>query len=159
MIAGIVLAIAAQVTAYFSPHGGAQAAMIDVIDHAVNEIHIQFYSYTSEPIDDALVAAKARGVKVYAILDAGANRTNKGSQRWELAKSGADVKCDFAHPISHAKIVIADGHAVVCGSFNASAQAELKNSEDLVVIESEEVAAQFLANWQKHELHAKPCGK
>ena len=50
-------ATSAKVEVYFSPKGGAQAAIIREIDAANHSIRIQAYSYTSEPISQALLRA------------------------------------------------------------------------------------------------------
>lgn len=155
MITTLLLAIKIM----FSPNGGCQQAAIDAINSAKSEIHLQAYSFTSAPIANALIAAQARGVKVSAILDAGANRKNKQSQRKALAASGAEVLCDFLHPIAHSKIVICDHDTVVTGSFNFSLQAERKNAENLLVISDSQVAEKYLVSWARHYSHAESCDK
>ena len=54
---------------YFSPHGGAQDALVQRIDAAKASIFVLAYSFTSESIVAALVRAQSRGVHVEAVLD------------------------------------------------------------------------------------------
>lgn len=146
-----MLTLAIQV--YFSPNGGAQHAAIDAIEHAKSAVLVQAYSFTSKPIADALIAAEKRGVKVSAILDASANKTNRRSQRSALATSGAQVCIDAMHPIAHSKIMIIDASRVITGSFNFSVQAERHNAENLLVIDDRDLAAKYVVNWQRHKSH------
>jgi phosphatidylserine/phosphatidylglycerophosphate/cardiolipin synthase-like enzyme len=53
----------------FSHNGKCTAAIVEQIDHAKSEIHIQAYSFTSLSIAKALISAHKRGVKIEAILD------------------------------------------------------------------------------------------
>ena len=81
---------------YFSPHGGAQEALVERIDHAQASIFVLAYSFTSEPVSAALARAQERGVHVEAILDR-SQRTAKGGQGKALAASGATVYIDPRH--------------------------------------------------------------
>jgi phosphatidylserine/phosphatidylglycerophosphate/cardiolipin synthase-like enzyme len=53
---------------YFSPHGGCSEAIIKEIDRAKAQILVQAYSFTSQPIAKALLAAHTRGVNVQTIV-------------------------------------------------------------------------------------------
>ena len=55
---------AAQVSVYFSPHGGCTEAIVRELGAAHTQVLVQAYSFTSAPIARALIAAKKRGVKV-----------------------------------------------------------------------------------------------
>jgi hypothetical protein len=63
---------------YFSPHGGATAAVIRELNAAQPQVLMQAYSFTSAPIAKALLEAYKRGVKVLAVLDK-SNETAKYS--------------------------------------------------------------------------------
>ena len=54
---------------YFSPKGGCTAAIVNELNRAQRQILIQAYSFTSEPIAQASVAAQNRGVQVCVVLD------------------------------------------------------------------------------------------
>ena len=54
---------------YFSPRGGATDAIVAEIGKAKSEVLVQAYSFTSQPIGDALLAAHKRGVAVKVICD------------------------------------------------------------------------------------------
>src|SRR4051812_28974722 len=54
---------------FFSPRGGCTTAIVKELASAKETIDCQAYAFTSQPIADALAAAKSRGVKVRVILD------------------------------------------------------------------------------------------
>ena len=60
-----------------------------------------------------------------------------------------DVLRDGNEGLMHHKVMIIDKSIVVMGSYNFTNSAETKNDENLLVIYSEEIAAQFLAEFQR----------
>ncbi|PKN07910.1 MAG: phospholipase D family protein [Deltaproteobacteria bacterium HGW-Deltaproteobacteria-8] len=140
---------------HFSPRGGAAEALVHRIDLARESIFVLAYSFTSAPIADALGRAARRGVHVEAVLDRG-QRTARGSQGGALAASGATVYVDSRHAIAHNKVMVLDGQAVVTGSFNFTKGAEEKNAENLLILDSPELARLYREEWEKHRGHAAP---
>jgi phosphatidylserine/phosphatidylglycerophosphate/cardiolipin synthase-like enzyme len=69
-----VLAAAAEkeqpIEVYFSPGVSCTEAIVRELSNAKQTVHVQAYSFTSQPIARALTDAEKRGVKVIAILDA-----------------------------------------------------------------------------------------
>ena len=142
--------------AFFSPRGGCQDAVTHEIGKAKKSIRVQAYSFTSQPIADALIAAVSRGVDVQVIVDKGGNAPdNNYSQAGRVAED-AKVFVDGAHAIAHNKVMIIDEKTVLTGSFNFTSSAEERNAENLLVIQDKELAAVYLRNWQKHCAHSKP---
>jgi len=62
----------------------------NTIQHARSEILVQAYSFTSEPIAQALMASQQRGVKVEVILDK-SQRTEDDSMAGLLVEAGIPV--------------------------------------------------------------------
>jgi phosphatidylserine/phosphatidylglycerophosphate/cardiolipin synthase-like enzyme len=139
---------------YFSPHGGAEKAVIDVLKSAKTSVYVQAYSFTNAAIAKALVDAHKRGVVVEVILDR-SNRTSHYSAATFLANAGIAASIDAAHEIAHNKVMIIDGSTVVTGSYNFTQQAERGNAENLLVVHDAKLAAKYLANWRKHRAHAE----
>lgn len=142
------------VKVYFSPGGGCTQAIIDEINNAKTEILVQAYSFTSAPIAKALLEGHKRGVKVEAILDRSQRTANYSSASF-LANSRIPTFIDAAHAIAHNKIMIIDGTTVIGGSFNFTKSAEEKNAENLLIIQSEEVAKLYKGNWDAHRQHSE----
>lgn len=147
-------AIPADVEVYFSPNGGCTAAIVREIDAAKETIHLPAYSFTSAPIAKALTDAHKRGVTVIAILDK-SNRTGKYSAASFLAHAGIPTFIDDRHAIQHNKVILIDGRTVITGSFNFSKAAEENNAENLLIIQSPVLFAEYLADWENHLAHSK----
>jgi phosphatidylserine/phosphatidylglycerophosphate/cardiolipin synthase-like enzyme len=140
---------------YFSPSGGAQAAIIREIDKARESVRVMSYSFTSAPIAEALLNAHKRGVKVEAVLDKSQKTANYSGATF-LRNAGIPVWIDHAHAIMHNKVMILDESVVITGSFNFTRSAEERNAENLLVIRDRGLARAYLVDWEKHRGHAAP---
>lgn len=139
----------------FSPDGGCTDAIVREINAAKTSVLVQAYSFTSTPIAKALVAAHKRGVDIRVIVDK-SQRGEKHTSADYVRNSGIPVSIDARHNIAHNKIMVIDGATIITGSFNFSKNAEEDNAENLLVIRSPELAAQYIANWNAHVAHSKP---
>lgn len=144
-----------EVEVLFSPRGGCTDAIVDALESAQETVLVQAYSFTSAPIAKALVDTQKRGVEVRVILDK-SQKTEKYSEADFLAHHGIPVLIDSQHAISHNKVMVIDGHAVITGSFNFSKAAEESNAENLVIIRDGPIAAKYAANWREHAAHSEP---
>jgi phosphatidylserine/phosphatidylglycerophosphate/cardiolipin synthase-like enzyme len=143
-----------QIRVYFSPKGGCTQAIVEEIRNAKQFILIQAYSFTSAPIAGALVAAFRSGVRVEAVLDK-SNKTANYSEATFLKNANVPTWIDGKHAIAHNKIIIIDGNTVITGSFNFTKAGEESNAENLLIIQSAELAARSIANFQEHKAHSE----
>lgn len=139
---------------YFSPKGGAEEAVVRTIAQAKRTIHVLAYSFTSSPINTALVQAHARGVNVSVILDK-SQRTAKGGKLQSLQEAGIPVLMDSAHAIAHNKVMVIDTRRVITGSFNFTRSAEERNAENLLIIHSRSLSRTYLNNFEIHAQHSQ----
>jgi phosphatidylserine/phosphatidylglycerophosphate/cardiolipin synthase-like enzyme len=109
----------AAVTVCFTPGGNCTEQIVKTLGNAKSSILVQAYSFTSAPIAKALLDAHTRGVQVQVILDK-SQRTEKYSSADFLANQGVPTKIDANHAISHNKVIIIDGEAVITGSFKCA---------------------------------------
>jgi phosphatidylserine/phosphatidylglycerophosphate/cardiolipin synthase-like enzyme len=144
-----------QIEVYFSPNGGCTDAIVKTLGQAKNTLLIQAYSFTSAPIAKAVVDAHKRGVQVNVILDK-SQLTEQYSSADFLAHAGIKVQIDDKHKIAHNKIMIIDSNTVITGSFNFTKAAEEGNAENLLIIQSTELAAKYIENWNAHSAHSEP---
>ncbi len=140
---------------YFSPSGGCTEAVVEALGQAKTSVRVQAYSFTSAPIAQALVDAHKRGVLVEVLLDK-SQRTEKYSAADFLAHAGIPTRIDAQHAIAHSKVMIIDRAVVLTGSFNFTKAAETQNAENLLVIRSPALAAQYTRNWEAHATHSDP---
>jgi phosphatidylserine/phosphatidylglycerophosphate/cardiolipin synthase-like enzyme len=138
---------------YFSPSGSPTAAIIETLDNAKQTIHVQAYSFTSAPIAAALKRAHDRSVAVKVILDK-SQVSEKYTSATFLKRAGIAVWIDSRHAIAHNKVMVVDGLTVITGSFNFTKSAEKRNAENLLVINDEHLANQYLANWERCKGHS-----
>lgn len=122
----------------FSPNRGAELLVLKVIDTSRSTIHLMAYSFTSANITRSLLGAIKRGVKVYIVVDEKHNFGDSASRHARVALStlssaGAHVRVISAYPIHHDKVIVADGRHTQIGSFNYSAAAANRNSENVLV--------------------------
>jgi len=126
---------------YFSPNGGCESQIIEWIGRANRTIHVLIYSFTLDSISDALIEAYNRGVEVKVVFEK--NQITKYSEYHKLKAAGIQVRNDTNPKSMHDKVMIIDGIIVLTGSFNWSANAERRNNENLIVIESIYVASVY----------------
>jgi len=140
---------------FFSPNGGAQEAILRAIAEARHSILVQAYIFTSAPVAHALAQAKERGVRVEAVLDR-KRSTEKGACAPLLAQAGIPVFIDGAHPVAHNKVMIIDGQRVITGSFNFKQGADEKYADNLLILDSPELARLYRENYEAHKAHSEP---
>ncbi|MCL4501155.1 MAG: phospholipase D-like domain-containing protein [Deltaproteobacteria bacterium] len=137
----------AETRVYFSPplagEQKAAAYIIAALDAAESEILVQQYQITEPGIIGALSAAQGRGVKVTALLD-------KGEHQGAAALSAGGIPVYFdPRRIAHNKVLIIDKKLVICGSFNLTKSANLKNIENCCFMDDAAVVQRFLWNFQR----------
>jgi len=62
------------------------------------------------------------------------------------------VWIDDQPSIAHNKVIVIDGRLVITASFNFTASAGRRNAENVVLIESAEVARWYLDNWESRRV-------
>jgi phosphatidylserine/phosphatidylglycerophosphate/cardiolipin synthase-like enzyme len=126
---------------YFSPDGGCEDEILDWISRANETIHILIYIFNSDTISDELIAANQRGIEVKVLFEQEENK--QYSEYQKLKNAGIPVRNDTNSHLMHDKVMIIDGTIILTGSFNYSAAAEEDNNENLLVIKSAMIAAEY----------------
>lgn len=131
----------------FTPNKQCQSKIIEEIDSAKKSIFVQAYSFTDKDIANALTRAALRGVDVKVLLDK-SNRRDERSAKSILLDQQIPLRFDAPHGIAHNKIMIIDEAKVISGSYNFSAAAYKRNTENLLVINNPSLAQTYIQNWQ-----------
>ncbi len=156
----VTMPAAGEIEAAFSPDEGAEELVVKVIDSARSEIEVLAYSFTSAPVVEALVRAKKRGVAVSLVADYKTNVSEEGKGKSRaalstLADAGCDVRVVSVYQIHHDKVIIADRQTVELGSFNYSAAAAHKNSENVLVNwHNPKLAEVYLSHFKRNQRQA-----
>lgn len=133
----------------FSPSPEATALIVRTIRGAREGIRVAAYSFTSQPVADALAAAYDKGVDVRVVADK-SQAKDKRSVVGRLATHGIAVRINRKYAIMHNKFLVVDGRIVQTGSFNYTKSAERRNAENVMVIRNNpHLAGKYLQNWQK----------
>lgn len=130
----------------FTPPIGCAELIVKTIAKAKRNIFLQAYGFSHPEIAKALVEAKQRGVEVKVLLDR-SNLSQNYSKMKDLQKVGIEVKIDKVPGIAHNKVMILDEKIVITGSFNFTKNADNSNAENVLIVESAEIAQKYLTNW------------
>ena len=151
-----VVPTAGEIEVAFSPNEGSEQLVLKVIDSAKSEIKMLAYSFTSTPVVKALVQAKKKGVTVSLVVDHKGNQGAKSRAALSiLVNVGCDVRTITAYQIHHDKVIIADKQTIELGSFNYSASAANKNSENVLVIwNNPKLAEKYIEHFERNQQQA-----
>ncbi len=134
---------------YFSPDDNVQASLLDVVNNAQESIYFLAFSFTADSIGEAVRARAQDGVTVAGVMDEEQVNSNIGTEFDPFRQAGLSVYRDVNDGQMHHKLMIIDESIVVFGSYNFTNSAETKNDENLLVIYNEDIAAQFIAEFQR----------
>jgi phosphatidylserine/phosphatidylglycerophosphate/cardiolipin synthase-like enzyme len=142
--------VAARVTAYFD--GDCETAVLRAVREAQREVLVAAFLLTRDDIVDSLVTAAKGGRFVAVKYDPEQARLDAmGNALRRLRKAGVHctaIRLQIKGASMHHKFVVTDAAVVLTGSFNFTTSASTVNRENLVRIESPEIARQFRAAFQ-----------
>lgn len=127
--------------------------LIREIDRAEKEILVAIYSITREKIASALVEAAKRGVKIRVKYDA----EQFEDLRWmklrirDLVKHGIEciaIETKAKYASMHHKFTVIDRKCVLTGSYNYTRTASTVSYENLVLINSADIARKFAEEFE-----------
>jgi phosphatidylserine/phosphatidylglycerophosphate/cardiolipin synthase-like enzyme len=134
---------------YFSPDDGVSASLADLISNAQKSIYFLAYSFTSDPLGEAIRERAQEGVKVKGVMETEQVASNIGTEYDSFSQAGLDVHKDGNPGQMHHKVMIIDGQIVVFGSYNFTSSAETHNDENLIVVYNSDIAVQFMAEFER----------
>jgi phosphatidylserine/phosphatidylglycerophosphate/cardiolipin synthase-like enzyme len=141
---------------YFSPDDNVQVALVDLLDNARTSIYFLAYSFTADPLGEAIRDRAAAGVKISGVMEDSQVSSNIGTEFDQFRAAGLDVHLDGNKGQMHHKVMVIDSQIVIIGSYNFTASAENTNDENLIVIYNPDIAAQYLQEFQRVYTVAKP---
>lgn len=121
------------------------SAIITFFKNAQQSAHVCIFSLTHQPIVQAMIEAKQRGVEVIVLADQKqAAGVAMAAALKALSDAGVEVHlATKQHALMHNKCAIVDGSMVATGSFNWTNNAEHRNDENLIIVEGTDVAADY----------------
>lgn len=156
-----ILPATGSVQVAFPPEENANSLIVAALRDAHKMVRVQAFSFTSNEIAFALIAAKQRGIDVIVIADAEQVKKLENHKLGLMHRNGVRIWLDHQHQSAHNKIMIIDGEepnpVVVTGSMNFTYSGQFKNAENLLILRGNKaLAAAYNANWQRHFNHATP---
>ncbi len=121
-----------KILVFFSPRGGIENFLLNVINNAKYELLMVAYHLTNKHIVNAIIKAYNRGVKVKIILDSLNYKKNKIFKK--LINHNILVKLNYSYKIMHNKFLIIDNNSIQTGSYNYTISAEKYNSENIIFL-------------------------
>ena len=133
----------AEVELLFSPQDSPIRERVrPLIKQARERIDVAVFYFTHKLLTADLIDAHLRGVQVRVILDATA--ASNGFTKHELLRAvGIPVKVENWGGKMHMKSAVIDGHTVITGSMNWTTAGDATNDENVVIVRSEALAAQY----------------
>lgn len=134
---------------YFSPDDNVQANFVELVNNAQHSIYFMAFSFTADEIGKAVRARAQEGVTVAGVMETEQVNSNIGTEFDPFKQAGLDVFRDGIEGQMHHKVMVIDQNIVIFGSYNFTNSAETRNDENLLVVYNEDIAAQFIAEFQR----------
>jgi phosphatidylserine/phosphatidylglycerophosphate/cardiolipin synthase-like enzyme len=131
------------VEVYFLPDDGVSDRIVELISQAESSISFMAYSFTSDPIGEAMIQRAADGISVRGVIDEGRATAETGAEYPAFLEAGLDVRLDGITGLMHNKVIILDGSIVITGSYNFTRSAEEKNDENCIIVHDAAIARQY----------------
>ncbi len=135
---------------FYSPRGGIESKLVDLIDDANKSIEFLIYAFTSSRVSSALIDAKNRGVLIKGVFDKGWDSSNQTYSKYSYLKdNGLNVLRDTNPYTLHDKVLIIDDSIVATGSYNYTKSANSKNSENILILYDKKIANDYEIEFDK----------
>lgn len=145
-----------RVETFFAPDDTPSARLEELLLDARESIYFLAYSFTSDPLGEAIRLRAAQGVTVAGVMEAEQVGSNIGTEYDLFALNGLNVRLDGNKGQMHHKVIVIDEKIVATGSYNFSKSAETSNDENLLIIHNSEIAHLFIEEFQRLFRQALP---
>lgn len=124
-----------------------EQGLVTAINQAQRTLDIAIYELDLEPVADAVLAARDRGVTVRLVTDSDTLAEDDALIR--LEKEKIPIVPDQRSSIMHNKFVVVDGRAVWTGSWNFTRNDTFRNNNNAIYIQSPELASNYTAEFEE----------
>jgi len=126
---------------YFCPQDFCAQRVIEKLVASTEEILFMTFSFTHDEIAQALTDQHSRGIDIKGVMESSQN--SRYSVFDKLNASGINVKWEHSPAKLHHKAFIIDSRIVITGSMNPSANGDLRNDENIIIIENKQIAQKY----------------
>lgn len=136
------------INVYFAPEDNVEKIIFNRLQKAKKSIRFMQFSFTSDKIGELIIEKFKQGIQVEGVFE----KRGSGSEYSEYIKmkiEGLPVRTDTNKHVMHHKVIIIDDILVITGSYNISKNANTKNDENILVIDSPEIGSVYNAEFRK----------
>jgi phosphatidylserine/phosphatidylglycerophosphate/cardiolipin synthase-like enzyme len=133
---------------FFAPEDDVLANILDEVNRAQSSVRFMVFSFTVDPIAEAMIARWRAGAQVRGIFEVTGSET-QFSELPMMFCAGMETRQDGNPFRLHHKVIIIDEQTVITGSFNISQNAVQSNDENLLIITDRDIAAEFVAEFDR----------
>lgn len=131
------------INVYFCPKDNCSKALEEVIDSAKHSVKCAFFDLDLKNIIQSLEDKKKSGAEVKLVVD---------SDNYEIVENmNVSIIQDNRSAYMHNKFCIIDSKRVVSGSMNPTENGAYKNDNNLVIIDSENLAKNYMEEFYSFE--------
>jgi phosphatidylserine/phosphatidylglycerophosphate/cardiolipin synthase-like enzyme len=128
--------------------------IVPLIERAESSIRFMAFSFTHDDLGAAVLARAKAGVDVRGIFETRGSETEY-SELGTLYCAQVPVRQDGNPGTFHHKVFVIDGHTLVTGSLNFSENADESNDENVVIVNNQDIAAQYLQEFDRRWAEAQ----
>ena len=143
-----------RVETYFSPDDGVADHIYEILTDAEESIYFMAFSFTTDEFGEIIREQAENGLTVAGVMEEQQVKSNIGTEYDFFKQAGLDVFVDGNEGQMHHKTMIVDGRIVITGSYNFSRSAEIRNDENLIVIDNKVIADFFMGEFER--VYAQP---
>lgn len=136
------------INVYFAPEDNVEKIIFGRIKKAKKSIRFMQFSFTSDKIGEAIIEKFKEGVQVMGVFE----KRGSGTEYSEYTKMKIEnipVRLDGNRYVMHHKVIIIDDTRVITGSFNLSKNANNRNDENIIIIDSSELASKYIDEFNR----------
>lgn len=139
---------------YYASEDPVVVALIATVGRANKSIRFMNFSFTDYDVAKVIIDRAQAGVTAQGIFETTGSQTEASELR-TLFCAGIAARQDGSKYILHHKVFIVDDTTVVTGSFNISSNATRSNDENLIIISDPDLAAQYIAEFDRRWKESK----
>jgi phosphatidylserine/phosphatidylglycerophosphate/cardiolipin synthase-like enzyme len=132
----------------FASENACEDRIVARLSESTRSIRFLAFSFTSAPITQTMLDRQAAGVSLAGVFETTGSDTPY-SAYGKLKQRGVEVYTDGNPYLMHHKAIIIDERIVIFGSYNFSDNAKKSNDENLLIVDSPEMARAFLAEYDR----------
>lgn len=142
------------INVFFAPEDNVEKIIHDRISKAKKSIRFMQFSFTSDKIGEVIIKKFKEGVAVHGVFEKKGSNTEY-SEYIKMKIEDIPVRLDGNKDIMHHKVIIIDDYRVITGSFNISKNANIRNDENIIILDNPELALQFINEFNRIYNEAK----